>query len=193
MMMAGLALSFPVLAEAARAADPDAAKLYGTDPGLAPARACFAHNFDPAWLAGHKDQNVSQILVQATRRVDEGTAWDLAAVQLRFRDSHGLFEISADCSLSDGAIHCGVDCDGGGFSMKMLSASALGVSFDGYVRFSDTTQPVDPEATVDPPLSTAGFGQGDKTLVLERVDPKNCSTLADDSDAATSDPATPSQ
>jgi hypothetical protein len=160
-------------ASPAFAEEPSAANLYGRDPGNTPAYACFSKTFGPDWLKAHPDQNVTRLKVFAERRVDEGYTWDTPELELTFRDSKANYRVSATCSAENGVFSCGVDCEGGGFKMTAASTATLSVTFDGYLRYSDEA-----ESAVDAPSS--GFQSGDKNLMLDRTDLRDCLPLVID-------------
>jgi hypothetical protein len=175
MRLAILALSIGVFAAPAMAGDLTSEKLYGRDPGKAPAYACFSRRFDDAWLKARPAQNVAGITVFVAQRATEDGIWHTGNMEVHFRDSKATYQVTADCGNDGDQLGCGVDCDGGGYQMTAISTSEISVQVAGYLRYYDIAdQPTG--------ATTAGFGEGDRRLTLQRVSLGNCLPLvADDS------------
>jgi hypothetical protein len=174
MRRASIACLMALAAGPALAADVGAANLYGRDPGVAPAYACFSATFDVDWLQAHPAQNVTRLMVFANRRAVDEAAWDSANLEMSFRDSKATYHASAECGGDSSTFGCSVDCEGGGFRMTAVTTSSLSVTFDGYLRFYDTT-----DNPLDAP--TSGFQPDDQNLMLRRTELRGCLPLiADD-------------
>lgn len=176
------AFAITLLAAPALAGDIGAEKLFGHDPGNNAAHACFSRTFDAAWLKAHPDQNIEKLTVYVGRKAMEEGVWHAGNMDIKFRDSKEAWRVSADCSGEGGSLHCGVDCDGGGYAMTAISKSQLSVTPDDYLRYynANGTDAVDETDQAAPRENTAGFKTGDKNLTLDRTDIQDCLPLIDD-------------
>lgn len=168
-----LAFLGSILAIPAFAGDPVAEKIYGRDPGKDAAYVCFSKTFDEAWLKAHPDQNVARMTVLVAQRPADEVVWQSGNMEIHFRDSKATYQVFASCGSNEGALGCGVDCDGGGYQMSVISKSEIVFKTDGYLRYYDAAD----QATG---AKTEGFTEGDKNLTLERSDLRDCLPLADD-------------
>ena len=164
-----------LFATPALAGDASDEKLFGRDPGNGPAYACFSRAFDAPWLQAHPEQNVARLTVFVARKSGDDTVWHSGNMELHFRDSAATYHVTADCSGQDGVLGCGVDCDGGGYKMTVMSNSELGIEVDDYLRYYDIF-----DTSVD--ARTSGFRAGDKNLVVARSDLRDCLSLIADED-----------
>lgn len=166
-------------------ADGVEAALLGRDPGTGNAYACFARHYAAAHLAGHPHQNVREMLAFVASTYDKESATRESRMELGvgFRGLARNMEVSGDCSTDvDGQqlFRCGVDCDGGNFSVTTKGQSAVLISIPGYVRMWD---PADTSDDPDPPLPKgAAFGSDDTAFQLDRVDVEQCRSLMTDED-----------
>lgn len=167
------ALAMTILASPAFAGDIDAKNLFGRDPGTNPAHACFSRTFDDAWLKVHPDQNVTRLTVYVARRIGEDAIWHSGNLEIKFRDSKATYHVTAECGGEGGALGCGVDCDGGGYAMAVISKSKIGITPDDRLRYYDIA--VEPSGQ-----TTKGFTSADKNLIADRTDIKDCLPLVAD-------------
>ena len=170
------AFALSMLAAPALAGDIGAEKLFGQDTGNRPAHACFSKIFDAAWLKAHPDQNIEKLTVYVGRKAMEEAVWYTGNMDIKFRDSKEAWRVSAECSGEGASLHCGVDCDGGGFVMTAISKSQLSVAPDDYLRYYNATD----AGEAEPKENTVGFKSGDKNLTLDRTDIQDCLPLIDD-------------
>jgi hypothetical protein len=186
LLAAVVAAALP-LAGAARAAGATELELFGKDPGQDAAYSCFTRHYDPAHLAAHPRQNVTDmsVFVESTFDKDQGRS-NYLEIGVNFRASKKPFEISGGCSTAvDGKhlLNCGGDCDGGHFDITTKGMQSIMVAIPDGVRIWDPSAPEDAEPA-DPPKG-AEFGKDDKLFRLDRADLKACSALmSDDAKAA---------
>lgn len=174
MRLISVAFLVSILAAPAMAGDLAAENLFGRDPGKNAAYACFSRVFDTAWFKAHPEQNVAKMTVFVARRNGDDTVWHSGNMEIHFRDSAATYHVTADCSGEGDVLGCGVDCDGGGYKMAVISKSELGISVDSYLRYYDIADKPSGE-------KTSGFKAGDTKLVLQRTDLRDClSLIADD-------------
>jgi hypothetical protein len=161
-------------------------RLFG-QPVAAKARgsACFVGRYDAQHLAA---QTVSTIRLLVTGERDPESANPIYSFRLalNFRDRDGNFESfgscgreSADRHLSGADLGCGVDCDGGGYSVDMAEdAKSVLIKIDhGFRIWKDKN--VDESTGIE--FKPAA---GDKTLRLTRADADQCADLVDDDEPA---------
>lgn len=140
---------------------------------------CYIRHYDKAHLASHPKQNVTDMLVYfARKKGDEaGSFYYTFDGQVKFRDSKKAFTFAGDCSRDadkpEEPVHCGIDCDGGGFDTVAKDDKSIVVTTGG-VRLGD------PED--DTPLGSKGFDTDDQTFLLQQTDLKNCLPVIDDDD-----------
>lgn len=170
MRLALMAFLGSLSAAPALAGDLAAENLFGRDPGNGAAYACFSKTFDAAWLAAHSGQNVADITVFVARRRSDDTVWHTGNMELHFRDSAATYHVTADCSSEGNVLGCAIDCDGGGYKMTVISKSEISVAFDDHLRYYDISDtPTDNK--------TVGFKDGDKNVVIQRTDLRDCLPL----------------
>jgi hypothetical protein len=87
-------------------------------PGVADG-LCLARDYDAAHLAAHPRQRVASVLLWVARP-DLGGARHEARIAMRFRSETGWRRAVTECRVQGaaGRQHCGVECDGGGFSLE---------------------------------------------------------------------------
>jgi len=159
--------------------------LLGKDPGTGNGYACFARHYDAAHLAGHPHQNVRDMLAFVASIYDQQSGYHQSRMELGvgFRGLSRNMEVSGDCSTQvDGRplFSCGVDCDGGNFSVATTGQGAILLSIPGYARLWD---PADTSDDDEAPLPKAAvFGSDDKEFQLDRVDIEQCRSLMTDDD-----------
>lgn len=154
--------------------------------------ACFGRVYDSKHLTQHPKQKVTSF--QLARefspnphteyfpdtleelRERDGTDGRVAvSAYVRFRDRPGVFSNSLSCFQYEGKTHCGIDCDGGSFSLKP-SGSSLLLENEGFVVVGGcggTEEEMDNSVSVAP-------GQDDKTF---RLDSKPVSACLAERDA----------
>lgn len=104
--------------------------------------ACFGRVYDAAHLKAHPAQRVTSFHLfrdftpdpnketpQETRETliaNDGESGGLnITAYVRFRDRPGLFFNGLQCFKGENAVHCGIECDGGGFRLKPSGGSLL--------------------------------------------------------------------
>ncbi|MCC0003100.1 MAG: hypothetical protein H6871_09090 [Methylobacteriaceae bacterium] len=153
-----------------------AKNLFGAAPG-ALARACFTRQYDARHMAAHRGQRVSAMKVLVTR---ETMPEYRGAERYRFRLSaslagkSGLFESSGECTASsDGALVCGVECDGGQIVFAPRPATQSVRATVEYLRIWRLN--AQPEEGAEQDLSISG-GE-DKLFRLDRAPSEACRRL----------------
>lgn len=179
------AFALTMLAAPALAGRLEAENLFGYDPGDKAVHACFSKTFDAAWLKAHPDQNIEKLTIYVGRKAVDDSVWYAGNMDIKFRDSKEGYRVSADCSGEGGSLHCGVDCDGGGYAMTAISKSQLSVTPDDYLRYynangTDAADETDQADNAAPKAQTVGFKAGDKNLTLDRTDIQDCLPLIND-------------
>jgi hypothetical protein len=164
-------------------------RLFG-QPVTAKARgsACFVGRYDAQHLAAHPAQTVSAMRLIVTGERDPESANSIYSFRLalNFRDRDGNFESfgscgreSADRHLSGADLGCGVDCDGGGYSVDMAEdGKSVLIKIDhGFRIWKDKNADESTGIEFKP-------AAGDKTLRLTRADAEQCADLVDDDEPA---------
>lgn len=131
--------------------------------------ACFARTYDAAHLAGHPEQNVSAMTVLAYRPDWKRDA-SVVNLELRFRNAAGPVHLSGECKAAGrGAkrLDCGIECDGGRFTITRNAQGALLVDVPDGLSLCDGE---------DALPSEAAFGPDDRRF---RVDPAKVNICAD--------------
>lgn len=130
--------------------------------------ACYARHYDAAHLRSHPDQNVRDIVMLAYRPDWEGADASILNFEARFRDGGAPAEFSGECrSARDGVLACGIECDGGEFTLKNAGRDAILVDMPGAPGLCDGTDG----------MSGPGFGPDDKRFRLDRTDIGDCRGL----------------
>lgn len=114
------AVGTAILLAAAPAADAD------------PAFGCYARDYSDAHLAKHPAQVVDEIILSLhspeTHNDIFGTMWVKTANQGHVRASGYANQVLMQtliCWRHNGALHCGVECDGGAFTVTKLNSKGL--------------------------------------------------------------------
>ena len=179
--MAFALLAAASLAPAAVAAGPlgsaEDASIFGKEPGKVTAYACFTRAYDKAHLAAHPKQNTRDMTLFIKSPVDPemGRQYELT-LGAHFRKQAKQFISGGGCSLSDdgkGALHCGIDCDGGQIGVSIKNAQSILVSIPDGARLWD------PETDETPP-ENARFGVDDKLFRLDRAPLADCLSIISD-------------
>jgi len=161
-------------------ADEFTARLMGRAPGNGETVACFSRVYDGAHLAAHPKQNVRSMVLKVAVGRDDPGKYSLT-IGVDFRNTKRPFETSGDCLNpeaqpdANGAfgVHCAVACDGGGIGVALKDNGSVLVSIPEGARVwrqdanSDETR-------------RGAFGEDDKIFRLDRADPRQCLSIADD-------------
>lgn len=175
--LACLALAAPAMA----AGSSTDALLFGKDPGLAPAQACFVRHYTPEHLASHPDQNVKDMMLFVNSYADSDNARQyVLEMGVDFKSVDKTFFVSGGCYSSvDGkeTLGCGIDCDGGHIEVNVKDTKSMLVAIPDGARSwdpdeEDGEEPVRPEG--------ANFGLDDKLFRLDRADLQTCLPLVYD-------------
>lgn len=170
--IATLLFALPALAFADQASD--VLKIFGHDPGIAAANACFIWRATKEELASHPKRNVVDMLVYANKSEGDDPLYGLTA-QLHFKQLKKAFEIYTSCLPgTDGktSATCWADCDGGSIKVAAKGDQSLILAIPGYVRVSD---PENPDPTVDLPAGADHLH--DERFEVERTALKDCLPL----------------
>lgn len=107
---------------------------------------CFARTYDAAHLAKHPKQKVTDIQFRLAYHkfdVDEGYPQGQRnyyfALLAKRRGEKEFATAFGECSLWEGKITCGVECDGGGVNIEK-SGEGLGINFGNYWGISLTNE-----------------------------------------------------
>lgn len=160
------------VAGVASAQQSDVVKIFGRDPGIGGAHACFVRHYTKAHLKSHPDQNVTDMIAYVGKQAGPD-AYYMINLQVNFRQLLKPFQVSGSCSQStDGkqTLGCGVECDGGSLSVRVKNESAILVEIPDSVRLFD---PSSNDESADLPKG-ARFGSDDKLFRLDRADLKDC-------------------
>ncbi|WP_454745291.1 hypothetical protein [Ciceribacter selenitireducens] len=127
--------------------------------------ACYSRHYDAAHLRTHPDQNVRDIAMLAYRPDWQGADASILNFEARFRKGGEPVQFSGECpSVDGGVLACGIECDGGEFSVKTAAGGAILVDLPAEPGLCDAA---------DGP----GFGPDDKRFRLDRVDIGDCRGL----------------
>lgn len=86
--------------------------------------ACYARHYDAAHLRTHPDQNVRDIAMLAYRPDWQGADASILNFEAGFRDGGEPAQFSGECrSVDGGVLFCGIECDGGEFSLKAAAGA----------------------------------------------------------------------
>ena len=160
-------------------------RVVGALPGEKPVNGCFARTYDVAHLAAHPQQKVTQVVL--LYHVQEISSDDYVSYQFvagfRLRNKKEMYIADGSCghsrAVEEGPIthlNCGVDCDGGGMKIEMVSGdNSLLARITDYV----SVQPKSQAYKLDEPPAREGIraGQDDRVFRLERVAIEQCATL----------------
>jgi len=153
------------------------ASIFGKEPGQEQAYACFTRVYDKAHLAAHPKQNTRDmtLFVKSTVDPEMGRQYELT-LGAHFRKHATQFVSGGGCSLSEdgkGALHCGIDCDGGQIGVSIKNAQSI------LVAIPDGARLWDPETDETPPAN-ARFGVDDKLFRLDRAALADCLPIISD-------------
>jgi len=166
-------LPAPVRGDAAA----DIGRIFGRDPGQAAAHACFVRRYTKAHLAGHPDQNVTDMLAFVSKQEGPDAYYSIS-MQVNFRQLAKPFQLSGSCGIGvDGknTLGCGIECDGGSLSVRVKNDMSLLVDIPDSVRLFDPSD-LESEPGADLPQG-ARFGADDKLFRLDRTDLRDCTPV----------------
>jgi hypothetical protein len=175
LLPAFLLLGLPSLAQAGAAAD--IVRIFGRDPGMQAAHACFRRHYDKPHLASHPKQNVTDMIVYVGK--DDGTdQYYSVNMQVNFRQLAKPFQVSGSCSAGDDGkktLSCGIDCDGGHIDVRVKNDMSLLVEIPEYARIFDPAD-LQSDDRADVP-DKARFGTDDKIFRVDRTDLRDCAPV----------------
>lgn len=100
--------------------------------------ACWSRAYDAAHLASHPEQKVSQVALGLTFSAADADNRDRQQFALSaslWDGSHGT--AIGECRAGDGAMICGVECDGGGIVVTSRGESVLvDLEQSGFIRLA---------------------------------------------------------
>ena len=152
-----------------------AAELTDFVPAEDGAAACWQRVYDGAHLAAHPDQQVTAMTLSMTfEKYDAAdTGMHYFAVDVALRDGR-KGTTAGGCWVYDGAVRCGVDCDGGGLELSLDGSGNLRADLEayGYVR-------IESECGGGEEADTFELlpGIDDKLFLLHRAEAKVCKGL----------------
>ena len=165
-----------VVTTPSKAADPAATALFADKAADASAMACFRLVRDKAWMDAHPQSNVKSMAALIARRTGDDPAyvWHDANLLVSFADSATDYRVTGGCGdIADNGLGCGVDCDGGGFDLAIVSNSQIKLTIGGSLRYEYITDTV-------PSTVTQGFKAEDKSITLARTELADCLPLISD-------------
>lgn len=114
------------------------AELLAPEPG---ASICYARTYDADHLKRHPDQTVTSVLFSLEYfRHDpddyfpDGQRNYYFGMGVNLRDRPGLLSTGGECTLGEGTIWCGVDCDGGGVLLKREGSGVILIDLESTGR-----------------------------------------------------------
>lgn len=183
-LLAALALSLPVLGAYAQPVEPGKEGVLATF--VAPeknSRACFRRQYDEAHLKDHAKQKVTEMEFRlayyihvpddAFPKGQRNYYFELLA-KLRGQKQAKPLTASGECTVADGGqqIFCGVECDGGGVTVKHAGDGRILVDLQSIGRLRMTLDcGEDEENSVE--LTP---GADDKRFLLSRLLDAECPT-----------------
>ena len=134
---------------------------------------CFKRVYDARHLATHPQQNVTTMLMLLTvdKQQDARDSY-IARMGVTFRGKAPRFEVNGYCSAADGALNCGVECDGGQIDVAIRDANSVRVTIPHGARVS--------RADSGAEVTGRTFGQDDKVFRLDRTKVTDCLPVAHD-------------
>ncbi len=195
-MLLAFATSLAGVAGAAAEAgktDDFATRLFASNASAQKQSACFMRTYDAAHLAGHPQQKVRQMMLLVSRDNGEpGEDWSGMGYQFsvgfRMRGESTRLESGGSCTQGSVAetgegvarLDCGVDCDGGGLSLKINDDNkSLRVEIERIRVYKPGDFGREDE---DGPVGGRGLGGGadDRVFRLDRVSLKECLPIMSD-------------
>lgn len=165
-----------------RAESVDVVRIFGRDPGMQAAHACFVRHYTKAHLASHPKQNVTDMLLYVSKQQDEASYYSLT-MQVNFRQIRKPFQVAGSCQPGDDGKHalsCGIDCDGGAIAVRVKNDTSLLIDIPESVRVYDPS--VNSEETDEDLPGGARFGADDKLFRLDRTALRDCTPVISDED-----------
>ena len=163
----------------ASAGDNELEKLFAQRADKPAFNICMVRHYDRAHLAAHPDQNVTDMLVYIGKHEGEENGYVNYNInaQVKFRDSQKNWSFAGDCGREPrevGPIGCGIDCDGGSYSVSLKDDKTIELSMPYSVRLNEEAE--------DGKIDTAGFKSDDKTFLLHQTELKDCLPVIYDDD-----------
>jgi hypothetical protein len=170
-----ITLSMAAVAAAGRVkADDFASRMFGAMPPTPASRACFVRHYDAEHLGRHPRQNVKDLMILVGLQPIEGEKTTNYAFQLsaHFVKLAARMESGGSCGDAKGDhIACGVDCDGGGITIRpSVDGKVVTASAERIRVWRAGTSPEETAQDLD-------VGGDDKVFRLERADLSECSPL----------------
>jgi hypothetical protein len=144
--------------------------------------ACFVRTYDAAHLKQHPLQKVSamKLLITAEQMPEEAGLGYSFRLGVNFRNRPGNFDSSGDCSHPEASevtadkidLGCGVDCDGGGISVKLSNGDKSTLIGLDRIRIWRGNNP-------ESDVALSG-GKDDKVFRLDRSGLDDCRSLITD-------------
>lgn len=160
----------------------DIVKIFGRDPGMSAAHACFIRHYTKAHLASHPKQNVTDMLVYVGK-TDGTDQYYSVNMQVNFRQIEKPFQVSGNCGVDaqgKKTLSCGIDCDGGHIDVRVKNETSLLVEIPEYARIFDPSD-LQTDERADVP-DKARFGEDDKIFRVDRTALKDCAPVIYDED-----------
>lgn len=145
-------------------------------------RACFRRAYDANHLAAHPHQQVTSMEFRLTyHRYDpdenypEGQRNYYFNLLVERRGKSGKLHATGECVFYDGAIACGVECDGGGIGLRRDGKGSLLVDLTVYssIRMTDGCGDAEEDAV------ELAAGRDDRLFRLDPVPDSQCPAYAD--------------
>lgn len=144
-------------------------------------RVCYARRYDAAHLNAHPEQKVTEIQFRLSYfRHDpddyfpQGQRNYYFAVLARLRGQGKLLTSMGECVPGDGRVSCGVECDGGGFTLTRRPPGKVLLSLGENGRLRMTEGCDEEEDAVD-----LEAGADDKEFLLTKADDATCPAYDD--------------
>jgi hypothetical protein len=171
MGLRGLVVSILALSAGAVAA----AELADFIPAADGATACWQRIYDETHLAAHPDQQVTAMTFALTYEVFEQAqdGMHLFGLDVALRDGR-KGTTSGSCSVHEGEVRCGVECDGGGLALDLREDGAVLADLEAYGYIS-----MESECGSDGEMESFPLEPGldDKQFLLHPADAKTCKAL----------------
>ena len=147
-------------------------------------KACFAHAYDAAELAGLPQQKVTDLLFgleyyrhEPDQFNPQGQRNYYFRLSARLKDIAETLYSAGECAVYGGEVSCGVDCDGG---MVLLDVEAGGagivLSFDEQIDRLRMTMGCS-ESEAGPMMDLTPETAGGQAFTLAKVDAAMCKAL----------------
>jgi hypothetical protein len=152
-----------------------AAELADFVPAETDATSCWQRIYSEAHLASHPDQQVTAmtLLMSYEQFEDTSEGMHYFGVDVALRDGR-KGTTGGGCWLSDGAVRCGVDCDGGGLELSLNADGSVLADLEAYGYIRIDSECGGGEGAESFPLEP---GLDDKQFLLHVADAKQCKAL----------------